>query len=646
MASGPVKSQFEVRFGEDFELDFHNYKLRRAGRVLKIERIPLEILFLLIEHSPAIISREEIVERVWGKNVFLDTDNSINGAIRKIRQVLRDDAEQPRFIQTITGQGYRFIGTVVQVPQAEAPEFEEQARAPLEQAKPSIVLPAVQEPEPHPAPRRRRWLIAVTVAAVVTACLGTSLLLFRNRRSVPGRAMVAVLPLQNLTGDARDDYFSDGLTEELITRLSNVDPQNLRVIARTSVMRYKGSTVSVDQVGRALGADYVIEGSVRRDGTDVRITAQLIQTKDQSHLWAQQYDRELTGLLRLEGEIAEKIADQIQVTLGKRKSVTARPVNSSENYESYDLYLKGQYFFNKRTSADIEQAISYFQKAIEKDSNSARAYAGLADAYALLCAYSTQSHPEFMVQARAAAVRALQLDESLPEAHTALALIVQNNDWDWQTAEREFRRAIELNPNYATAHHWYAEHLMWQGRFDEALQESERARQLDPLSLIVAADNAAIFFFSRQYDGAIQKWVSVMEMDPNLLRSHLIFGAYTEKGMFAEAFANNEKFRTKISPASYWSTRAFIQGRAGNVSDANRAVEELLRLNQHTQVDPIVIAQAYVALGKKQESLAWLEKAYIRRSNELVSLKVSPFYDSLRSDPQFEDLLVRLRLVK
>ncbi len=641
MVSGPVRLQSTVRFGEDFELDFQSYKLRRNDRVLKLERIPMDILLFLVEQRGQIVSREEIAERIWGKDVFLDTDNSINGAIRKIRQVLRDDPEQPHFIQTITGQGYRFIAPVVEADpiSTQAVESVSAQTSTIEEMETSTVSPA----QSVPVPQKKTWLVYVALAAALTVFLGGWVLSARVPRSFTGKVTLAVLPFQNLTGDASEDYFSDGLTEEMITQLGNLEPQHLAVIARTSVMHYKGTQASLDQIGRELGVQYVIEGSVRRDEKNIRVTAQLIQTKDQTHVWARQYDRELKGVLTLQGEIAQELADEIQLTLGDHKATAVHPAVSAQNYESYDLYLKGQYFFNKRTAADFQEAIGFFQQAIAKDPNSARAYAGLADSYALLGAYSTQSQPELMSNARTAALHALQLDETLPEAHTALGLIVQEQDWDWLTAEKEFRRAIELNPNYATAHHWYAEHLMWRGRFDEALQESERARQLDPLSLIIAADNGAILYFSRQYDRAIEKWKSVREMDPDFLRAHLIVGAYVEKEMFAEAFADNERLRSKTA-ASYWSWRAYIQGRAGHTEDARRALNELLQWNTHTPVNPIVIAQAYAGLGEKQEALIWLEKAYAQHSDELVTLKVNPAYDALRGEPRFQELLHRLRL--
>jgi TolB-like protein/Tfp pilus assembly protein PilF len=465
----------------------------------------------------------------------------------------------------------------------------------------------------------------------------------KQAAAAPQRLMLAVLPFQNLTGDPAQDYFSDGMTDEMITQLGNLNPQHLGIIARTSVMHYKGGLQPLDQIGRDLGVQYVIEGSVRRDRSKVRITAQLIQMKDQTRLWSRQYDRELEGLFTLQGEIASEIASEIQLTLADHKSAAGQPALTPQNYEAYDLYLKGQYFFNKRTAASLKEAIGYFEQATTKDPNYARAYAGLADCYALMGGYTGNPPSKFMLKARAAAVRALQIDDGLSEAHTALALVVENYDWDWQTAEKEFRRAIELNPNYATAHHWYAEHLMWRGRFDEAMQESERARQLDPLSLIIAADNGAILYFSRQHDRAIDKWRSVLTMDPDFPRARLILGAYVEKGTFAEALSANEEFFRRETPApSYFSWRAYIYGRWGKKDQAHIAIEELLRLDRNQPIDPMTIAWPYVGVGDKDQSMAWLEKAYAEHSNELTTLKVCPGYDSLRGDPRFQDLLRRI----
>lgn len=647
MATVPVKIQDPIRFGDGVELDAQSYKLRRAGRVLKLERIPLEILLLLIEQRGQIIAREQIVERVWGKGAFLDTDNSINSAIRKIRQALKDDAEQPRFIQTITGQGYRFIAPVAEAEREVLPEIgPEIGQRPVAT---EVEAPRAAAPAALPTRLKRPWPLRLILAGALFVLLiaaGGGWIRSRSRSPQPpnGRLMLAVLPFQNLTGDSSQDYFSDGLTEEMITQLGNLDPQHLGVIARTSVMHYRNSEAPLDQVGRELGVQYVIEGSIRRDAGNVRITAQFIQTKDQTHVWARQYDREMKGLLALEGEIAREIADEIQVTLGDhhKSAAGAQPALSPQEYEAYDLYLKGQYFFNKRTVAGLEAAIGYFEQATAKDPNYARAYAGLADSYALMPGYSGRPQAEFTSKARTAALKALEIDESLPEAHTALALIVQNYDWDWQTAEKEFRRAIELNPNYATAHHWYAEHLMWRGRFDDALQESERARQLDPLSLIIAADNGAILCFSRQYDRAIEKWRSVREMDPDFPRANLIVVAYVEKGMFAEALADVEKHRTVAW--WYWSLVAYIYGRSGQTAQADHAFHELLRWNRRHPIDPRIIAWNYAGVGDKDQALAWLEKAHAQHSVELVSLKVNPGYDSLRGEPRFQDLLRRVGL--
>jgi len=618
-----------LRFGESFELDPGAYQLRRSGQTLRLERIPMEILLLLTQHRGQLVTREQIVERIWGKNANLDVDNSINGAIRKIRQVLKDDSEHPRFIQTVTGRGYRFM-------------------APVRDAEPSkTAAPAVSEAIATPS-RARAWLAPASALLLLVVAAALAVIVSRSR-PVPSeeRAMVAVLPFENLTGDAGQEYFSDGLTEEMITQLGERDPEHLGVIARTSVMHYKNDRPPLDRIVRELGVQYVLEGSVRRDVNQVRVTAQLFRATDQTQLWARQYDREPAALLTLQGEIAQAIANEIQSSLG-RPTVALRGDSAqfTPAFEAYDLYLRGEYVLNKRTVPDLEKAVRYFQEAVATDSNYARAYAALADAYSLLAGYSGGPPQALYAKAHVAASRALDLDPSLPEAHTALALIVQNSDLDWQTAGQEFRRAIELNPNYATAHHWYAEHLMWRGRFDEALRESERARQLDPLSLIIAADNGAILFFSRQYDRAIEKWRSVLQLEPDFPRAHLIEAAYVWKGMFAEALADLESQRSRLSPAVYWSAITGLYGYAGRAADARAALHELLQSIRRRPVAAVYIAGAYAGLGDKDSTMAWLERAYAEHPSELTSLRVDPAWDLVRSEPRFQRLLERVGLVK
>lgn len=616
-----------------FEVNLASRELFKSGLHVKIQKQPFEILCMLVERPGEVVSREELRERLWPENTFVEYEDSLNTAVRKLRAALSDSSDVPRYIETVARQGYRFIAPV----HAISPTLGARAEVEASTANGTGQLAA----EVKAQSRIRAWvLLAIAVSLVATAVIWAIWSRSRMARPTVARPMIAVLPFQNLTGDAGQEYFSDGLTEEMITQLGNLDPQRLGVIARTSVMHYKNAQASMDQIGRELGVQYVLEGSVRRNADHVRITAQLIQMKDQSHLWAREYDRELQNLLTVQSEIAQEVADEIELALGDKKAMSStRASPSTANYEAYDLYLKGQYFFNKRTVAGFEEAIRYFQQATAKDPNNARAYAGLADAYALIGGYSMRSQADFMPKARAAALKALEIDELLAEGHAALALVVQSYDWDWSTAEKEFRRAIELNPNYATAHHWYAENLMWRGRFDEALQESERARQLDPLSLIIAADNGAILFFSRRYDRAIEKWRSVLELDPDFPRAHLIRAAYVEKGMFAEALADVELERPRVDAPWYWVYLAYIYGRSGQEIQAERALNRLLELNRRQAVDPKFIADAYAGLGDKDQSLAWLEKAYAQHSNELVTLKVNPAYDFLRGDARFENLM-------
>jgi TolB-like protein/DNA-binding winged helix-turn-helix (wHTH) protein/Flp pilus assembly protein TadD len=542
-AISPHIDRFGMSQASTHSYQFGDFSVDADQRVLLFQDKPrpltpkvFDMLLILVENSGRIVNKEELMSRLW-PDTFVEEAN-LTSNIQQLRKSLGDNARQPTYIETVARRGYRFIKPVKtevlnrRVVDSVA-DLDSVSISAIQAESATVSANATGQTGARPV--SLKWAVGlVALIVVIAAFAGWYIWFRRSLRSEPPatRVMVAVLPFQNLTGDAGQDYFSDGLTEEMITQLGNLDPDHLGVIARTSVMHYKNTQEPLEQIGSQLQIQYVLEGSVRRESDRVRITAQLIQMKDQSHVWAGEYDRELVHLLALQGEIAGAVTEEIHRTLGG--SVWARQVSpassSPESYEAYELYLKGQYFFNQRSVAGFEQAIDYFQQATTKDSHYARAYAGLADCYALIGGYGERPQTDFMPKARAAAQRAVELDANLAEAHTALALILQNYDWDWQTAEKEFRRAIELNPNYATAHQWYAEHLTWLGRFEEALRESERARQLDPLSLIIAADNGATLYYSRQYDLAIAKFRAVRELDPNFPRTGVIRAAYVQKG--------------------------------------------------------------------------------------------------------------------
>ena len=629
MNAAPSEPPAPVRFGEGFELDLKTRQLLRFGQLVKLERIPLEVLILLVEKQGALVERDEIVAKVWGAS-FLDTDNAINGSIRKIRQVLKDNPEEPKYIQTITSKGYRFVAEVQESPLARLADTEK--TLPAQRSKLAI----------------NQWTL---IAAILLLCLITvGIYVGYSRRSernnpVHGKLMLAVLPFENLTGDPSQDYFSDGLTEEMISHLGNLDPDHLGIIARTSVMRYKNNKDGLSRIGRELGVQYALEGSVRRESGKVRIAAQLIQMKDQTHLWARQYDRDLSSLLKLEDEIANEVAQEIRLTLaenrGPRQEQASRAL-SPEEYAAYDSYLRGRYFWNKRTAEGFQQAIKSFEEAIGKNPNYARAYVGLADTYALISGYDLAPKNETIPLAREAAAKALALDDGLAEAHASMALIAQNYEWDWRKAESEYRRAIELDRNYATARHWYAEFLTLQGRFSEALEEIERARQLDPRSLIIAADRGAVLYCARRYKEAIEQLRAVLEMEPNFPRAHIVAFAYVEQGMTQAALRDVTQWQKADDGPFTWMLSAYVHGRAGHKSEAQKFLRKLEAERSRRYVDASKLAIAYFGVGDTDQALKWFEKGFSERSTALVWLKVDPVYDPLRSDPRFHELLTRV----
>jgi len=632
--SGPV-----YRFGV-FEVNLAARELRKHGVRIRLPGQPFSILSALVEKPGEVVTREEIQQKLWTSDTFVDFDHSLNSAIKKLRAALGDSPENSRYIETVPRVGYRFVAPVEEV-------------APL-RPSPGEARLGVGRSEPPPSRHAGfglRWPVAIGIVLGLIVTAG-GYMQWRNGRlrakPVMARTMLAVLPFENLTGDAGQEYFSDGLTEEMIAQLGRLDPEHLGVIARTSVMNYKHGRKQLEQISRELGVQYVLEGSVRRDSNKVRITSQLVRAKDQTRVWSQQYDRELSNLLALQGEIAQEIADEIQLTLGEgqqRVASTLKPAWSPSSYEAYDLYLKGRYFWNKRTKDGFQQAAEYFQQAIAKDPNYARAYAGLADTFGLMSTWGKVPQNEFMPKARDAALKALRIDPSVAEAHTSLALVAENYDYDWQTAEREFKQAIQLDPGYGTAHQWYAECLSWQGRFEEAFAESERARQLDPLSVIIARDHGTILYFSRQYDRAIEQFRAVREMDPDFPPTGTLIGAYVQKRQFADALAEVERLRTRVDELWYRSYLAYVFGRSGQQAQAMHAlarVEHLARYLRPEQTLPVLIA--YVGTDRKDEAIALLQKDYAEHSSLVITLKVEPFYDPMRSDPRFQDLLRKVGL--
>lgn len=637
------------RFGP-YELRARTRELYKHGIRVKLRPQAFQVLQAMVERSGDVMTREELQRLLWPGQTFVDFEHGLNNSIRELRGVLSDSADEPRYIETLPKLGYRIIVPV----SVDKPALVNTVAAPSPDARIPAVAPEevsrvrmLRRPVPWP------WAILASIAIILMVGLGVYVRWSRSRaraQASSARAMLAVLPFENLTGDPSQEYFSDGLTEEMIGQLGRLDPQRIGVIARTSVMHYKHTQAPLQQIASELGVQFVLEGSVRHDSDKVRVSAQLIQVKDQTHLWSRQYDRELNNLLTLQGEVAQEIADDIVLTLhdGRKPPVSpGKSIASPPSYEAYDLYLRGRYFWNKRTPEGFRQAADYFQQAIAKDPRYARAYAGLADTFGMMSTWEVVPQNEFMPKARAAAVKAVELDERMAEAHTSLALVAEFYDYDWPAAENEFRRALQLDSNYATAHQWYAEFLAWQGRFDEALEESERARQLDPMSLIIATDHGAILYYARQYDRAIAQLRAVLDMDPQFGRAPMIALAYVEQNRFAEAIRELERPLSAGNSSWIFAMKTYVYGRWGRIAEAQQSfakMEEAIR--QEHRDPPWMLALAYIGTNQKDKTIAVLQKAYSEHSEAIVVLKVEPAYDPLRRDPRFQEILRRVHLTE
>jgi TolB-like protein/DNA-binding winged helix-turn-helix (wHTH) protein/Flp pilus assembly protein TadD len=662
MASKPTDLQQPVRFGEGYELDLRLRRLRRGRYVIRMERIPLEILILLVEHQDEIVNRDEIVSRVWGKGVFFDTDNSIRGAIRKLRQALKDDAGSPRFIQTVTGQGYRFIAPVTLPEELNRPDTlaPEPATVHISPPAPVFVLdpssiPTSSIPEEDlrdPAVAKmvagetveqhrqaRRWLLPAVVLALFFALAGFAVYRdMRNRASDanhPKLTSIGVMPLKNLSGDPAQEFFADGMTEEVIGRLSMI--RGLRVISRTSVMQFKNTRLLTPEIARTLGVDAVVEGSVIREGDRIRVHAQLIRASTDEHFWSETYDRELGDALTLESEIAESIARRVQVTVtGEERArlVAARPVSP----EVYELYLKG--LFDKGNSrAEVEESIGYFDQAIKRDPTFAPAYAGLADGYGRLGTIFIGAAPdETRPKVISNAQKALELDPQLGNAYVTLAN-VHTAQWRWAEAEVEFRRALELNPNHAGAHFAFATWMLCHGRVEEALAWGRRGRELDPVGF--TGDMVWSLMLARRQNDAIQEARNVLAVKPEEaftlwgLGWALIFNNQAQEAIPVLEKAISITHRSPgVMGALVWA-----YARAGRRTDALRLLEELKKRQRIGYVPAGAFLVSYLGLRDKGQAYAWLEPAVQEQSNVLKLVKVFPVFDEVRDDPRFQEIV-------
>jgi TolB-like protein/DNA-binding winged helix-turn-helix (wHTH) protein/Flp pilus assembly protein TadD len=638
----PVRHMSVVRFGT-YEVSLHSGEVRKAGLRIKVQQQPMKLLEILLERPGEVVTREELRSRVWANETFGDFDQAVNIAIAKLRSALGDSAENPRFIETLPKRGYRFI--------ADVSVIDADARLKEPQSSPGDLSATEAGHEGKGAalsvtPKRRFWPTHPVIAAfALLLCLSIlSVWLFRSRVRTPtGIRSLAVLPLDNLSADASQNYFADGMTDELITDLAQISA--LRVISRTSVMVYKGARKSLPQIARELNVDAVVEGTVLRSGDQVRITAQLIDASTDKHLWSQSYEGDLRDTLALQNSVARAIADQIRINLTPQEQAALKSVKVV-NPEAYESYLKGRYFWNKRTADSLKVALAYFKQATEEDPKYARAYSGLADTYALLgdWQYAVMPPTEAFPKAKTAVLKALEFDSTLGEAHNSLAFILDGFDWDFDSAGKEFQRAIELNPGYATAHHWYAWHLSLLGRYDEAIAEMRRAEYLDPLSLIINADLAELLVMAHSYDESIRQSRKTIEMDPNFALAHnQLAQAYLEKHMSDEAVSELQKavHLSGGSPTCIANlARAYVA--SGKRSEAVSLLSDLKKRSNPGYSNASEIAMTYASLGDTDQAMNWLEKGYEERFNPGVLLR--PGFDPLRSDSRFQNLVHRVGL--
>jgi TolB-like protein/DNA-binding winged helix-turn-helix (wHTH) protein/Flp pilus assembly protein TadD len=613
-----------------FRLDVKDLVLKREGVEISLTRKAVETLLVLVENAGHVMGKEALLDRVWPGTFVNEATLAQN--ILTLRKALGKQATGEDYIGTVPKRGYRFEAGVTESAPAD-----------------SAIWPTGLAPKPPGAPRAAPLsqhavlygLLTVTVVIAISA-----LYLVRSRR-VPASGniapttiqSIAVLSLTNLSGDSSQDYLAEGITEAITTDLAKF--HSLRVVSRTSAMQYNGRKKPLPEIARELHVDAIVEGGVVRSGGRVRVTAQLIQVVNDRQIWAESYERELRDLLALQNDVARDIAEHVQAQItaqDRQRLSTARPLDP----RAHEEYLKGRFFWNKRTENGYLDAIDHFLRAIQIDPEYPEPYAGLADTYALLGSLGGASLPrrDAMNNARSIARKALELDPAMAEAHTSLAFVLMHYDWDFPAAEKEYLRAIDLNPNYATAHQWYAINLAATGRMDAALAELRHAQELDPLSLIISADIGELLGWARRYDDAAAQLQSTLKMDPNFLLAHLDLAAvFNYQQKYAEA-ADHARKALVLAPGSLWAQGLLgVTYALNGQRDKARKVMASIQSSPHSKNAADTLAVIATGLGDKDAAFHWLQVARDERSGSLILMKIVPYWDPLRSDPRFASLV-------